>query len=137
MSFKSEPVLPLLILSGLLLLGVLVGLTAEQLYRSSDPPLAQLQSAASSDEVHAPPPEPLRGEPRPSADAAKRRPPAPEWQIPAWVVKPPAPDPRTPLPPAPVEPPSPIAHRPPMHNPGGVNGDRGARPVPGIDDHEN
>lgn len=29
-------------------------------------------------------------------------------------------------------PPNPIVHRPPLHNPGGVDGDRPTRPIPGL-----
>ena len=57
----------------------------------------------------------------------------PAGTVPAWQVHPPAPDPSPPLPPAPVEPPNPAQHRPPMHNPGGVDRDRPARPVPGLE----
>ncbi len=55
----------------------------------------------------------------------------PAGTVPAWRVKPPPPDRSTPLPPAPVEPPNPAEHRPPVHNPGGVNRDRPERRVPG------
>ena len=43
--------------------------------------------------------------------------------------------PRLDLPPLPEPPPPPDPQttRPPMHNPGGVNGDRPPRPVPGLD----
>lgn len=44
-------------------------------------------------------------------------------------------EPPSPEPPPPVEPPEPSLFRPPMHNPGGVDGDRPPRPIPGISDH--
>lgn len=59
-------------------------------------------------------------------------PPLPAGYVPAWVVKPPAPDPNGALP-EPVEPPDPLTTPPPMDNPGGVNGDRPERPVPGLE----
>lgn len=61
-------------------------------------------------------------------------PPPPEGYVPAWKVRPPRPEQlsQVPLPP-PREPPEPSLHRPPVENPGGVNGDRPARPVPGIE----
>jgi hypothetical protein len=55
----------------------------------------------------------------------------PAGTVPAWRVNPPPPDPSPPLPPAPIEPPNPAKHRPPLHNPGGVDGDRPARPHSG------
>jgi hypothetical protein len=57
----------------------------------------------------------------------------PEGTVPTWEVDPPPPDPSAPLPPDPVDPPNPAEHRPPLHNPGGVNGDRPPRLVPGLD----
>lgn len=57
----------------------------------------------------------------------------PPGTVPAWQVDPPPPDPAQPLPPPPREPPNPALHRPAMDNPGGVNGDRPERAVPGIE----
>jgi hypothetical protein len=57
----------------------------------------------------------------------------PPGTVPAWQVNAPPPDPAQPLPPPPREPPNPAVHRPPMDNPGGVNGDRPERPVPGVE----
>ena len=50
-------------------------------------------------------------------------------------VNPPPPPPAmyAPPPPAPTSPPNPATNRPPRDNPGGVNSDRPARPVPGLD----
>lgn len=53
--------------------------------------------------------------------------------VPVSAVNPPPPDPDAPMPPPPVEPPNPALHRPPMDNPGGVDGDRPPRPVPGVE----
>ncbi len=47
--------------------------------------------------------------------------------VPAWRVNPPRPDPSIRMPLPPDEPPNPAQHRPPLHNPGGVNGDRPER----------
>lgn len=57
----------------------------------------------------------------------------PPGTVPAWRVNPPPPDPNAPLPPPPKEPPNPALNRPPMDNPGGVNGDRPERKVPGVE----
>lgn len=53
--------------------------------------------------------------------------------VPVSQIDPPRPDPTVPMPPAVVEPPNPALHRPPMDNPGGVDGDRPARAVPALD----
>jgi hypothetical protein len=53
--------------------------------------------------------------------------------VPASRLQPPGADPHPVLPPTPQEPPDPVTHQPPMHNPGGVDGDRPPRAVPGID----
>jgi hypothetical protein len=59
--------------------------------------------------------------------------PSPESRfIPAWKVNLPPSDPNTPQPPLPAEPPDPRTTRLPMHNPGGINGDRPERKVPGL-----
>ncbi len=47
-------------------------------------------------------------------------------------VAPPPPVPFAP-PPAPAEPPNPATHRPPVDNPGDVDGDRPPRQVPGVE----
>lgn len=47
--------------------------------------------------------------------------------VPTRRVDPPRPDPSIRMPLPPVEPPNPAQHRPPLHNPGGVNGDRPER----------
>ncbi|HEX5058878.1 MAG TPA: hypothetical protein VFV99_05930 [Kofleriaceae bacterium] len=57
----------------------------------------------------------------------------PPGTVPAWQVNPPPPDPSTPPPPAPREPANPALHRPAMDNPGGVNGARPERKVPGVE----
>lgn len=51
----------------------------------------------------------------------------PEGQVAAWEVHPPRPDPTTQMPPVPVEPANPQLTRPPLTNPGGVNGTRPPR----------
>jgi hypothetical protein len=51
----------------------------------------------------------------------------PEGYVPLWSVPSPTPD-RLPSPPPPTPPPDPSAHRPPEHNPNGVDGDRPPRP---------
>lgn len=56
----------------------------------------------------------------------------PPGTVPVSAVAPPPPDPAAPLPPAPVEPRNPAQHRPPTHNPGGIDADRPSRPVPGL-----
>ncbi len=56
--------------------------------------------------------------------------PQPRGYVPASIIDPPPP-PRAPPPPPPRAPPNPIANRPTMYNPGGINGDRPERPVPG------
>jgi len=58
--------------------------------------------------------------------------PLPPGSVPVWRVDPPPPDRAAPMPAAPVEPPNPATHRPAMDNPGGVNGDRPERAVPGL-----
>jgi hypothetical protein len=59
-------------------------------------------------------------------------PPVPAGQVPAWQVRPAAPDPTMHMPAAPVAPPDPQTTTPPMDNPGGVNGDRPPRPEPDV-----
>jgi hypothetical protein len=54
-------------------------------------------------------------------------PPLPDRHIPAWQVRPPPPDPNAAARPEPTSPPDPATTRPPMDNPGGVNGDRPPR----------
>lgn len=53
--------------------------------------------------------------------------------VPVSQIDPPRPDPAMPMPAGPVPPPNPALHRPPLDNPGGVDGDRPARAVPGLD----
>lgn len=48
--------------------------------------------------------------------------------VPVSQLDPPRPDPAMPMPVLPAPPPNPALHRPPMDNPGGVNGDRPERP---------
>jgi hypothetical protein len=57
----------------------------------------------------------------------------PPGSVPVAHVDPPPPDPHVVLPPPPVEPSNPALHRPPLHNPGGVDRDRPPRPVPGLE----
>jgi hypothetical protein len=63
--------------------------------------------------------------------APAHAPPVSERQIPAAVARPPVVDPRMHLPAPPVAPPNPQTTKPPMDNPGGVNGARPARAEPG------
>lgn len=57
-------------------------------------------------------------------------PPVAKGYIPAWKIDSPRGDPNARPAPLPVAPPNPAEHRPPMENPGGVNGDRPPRAVP-------
>ncbi len=66
-------------------------------------------------------------EPQPWAATSTNSPPAPPEQIPAWQVRPPPPDPNAVRPVDPVAPADPMGNRPPMENPGGVNGSRPPR----------
>jgi hypothetical protein len=120
----------------LLAVALLVGLTLHGLREGPQPVAKDADSRAAT-----------AGPANESSIAGPRVPPGladetPPWQatpentgalpagtVPAWQVHPPRPDPSAPLPPAPVEPPNPAEHRPPIHNPGGVNGDRPERTV--------
>lgn len=53
--------------------------------------------------------------------------PVPAGQVAPWVVQPPKPNPVTQTPPRPVPPPDPQTSKPPLENPGGVNGTRPPR----------
>jgi outer membrane biosynthesis protein TonB len=133
----------LLLLGGLLVVGVLVGLLVENLYRGRPAPTGEtapaVTAARTAPRLYAPT-APLAAA---RADAAPEPPTIPPWEstpqntptvppghIPAWQVK--SPRPEVTPPPTPVPPPDPASHRPPMHNPGGVDGDRPPRPVPGL-----
>jgi hypothetical protein len=98
--------------------------------KSSASQLAQPASKQAADER---PPDTTPKEILPWEVTAENAKPAPPGFIPAASVRPPQPDPATPEPPRPVEPPNPTAYRPPTDNPGGVNGDRPPRPVPGLE----
>ncbi|HEY3353531.1 MAG TPA: hypothetical protein VGQ83_09800 [Polyangia bacterium] len=146
-SSASRPLGPrLALVAGVVVLGVLVGLLLEGLYRTR--PVDEAKAAAApqaAGPAAAPAPRPPAAGPALTGAAAvtpekqippweatpANTPPPPPGHIPAWVVKPPRPEPSAP-PAPPVEPPDPATHRPPMHNPGGVNGDRPPRPVPGL-----
>jgi len=55
----------------------------------------------------------------------------PEGHLSAAEVKPPGPEPTLTAPEA-IPPPDPLTNEPPKHNPGGVNGDRPPREIPGM-----
>jgi hypothetical protein len=130
------------LVAGILVLGVVVGLLLEGLYRTRPvtPSAAAPTSAAAAP---APRAAPVGGAGRAAAAPAPTKelqawevtpansPPVPPGHVPAWQVKPPPPEP-VPAPAAPVEPPDPATYRPPLHNPGGVDGDRPPRQVPGL-----
>jgi len=61
--------------------------------------------------------------------------PVPEGHLSAAEVKPPGPEPTLTAPEA-IPPPDPLKNEPPKHNPGGVDGDRPPRFVPGATDPE-
>jgi hypothetical protein len=93
----------------------------------------QLRASAVQNGAPKRPPDTTPKEILPWEVTAENAKPAPPGFIPAASVRPPQPDPATPEPPRPVEPPNPTAYRPPTDNPGGVNGDRPPRPVPGLE----
>lgn len=125
--------------AGLALLG---GLIFDQLYRTrspTGPPVASGPEARDT-AVFARGPQPsAAGSMRPLAkeqqpwEAKRGEAPVPPHHVPAWAVNPPRPDRNEAPPPPSKEPSGAPDYRPPMHNPGGVNGDRPARPVPGLD----
>jgi hypothetical protein len=135
----------LLLLGGLIAVGVIVGLMLENLFRTRAVSVAgvvptKTSVAPTPDRLYPTPPPQVGKAPVATAErpmvppweaTPQNTPPVPPGHIPAWQVKPPRPDP-TPPPPPPVPPPDPATHRPPMHNPGGVDGDRPPRPVPGL-----
>lgn len=72
--------------------------------------------------------------PQPWEVTRDNAPPPPRGHTPAYQVRPPPPDAaRASSAPVPVPRPDPASTRPPMDNPGGVNGDRPPRPVPGLE----
>ncbi len=73
-----------------------------------------------------PPAKPLV-EQQPWQATPEASPPPPSGQVPAWQVHPPAPDREVRPPPDPTPPPDPMATRPALSNPGGVNGARPPR----------
>jgi len=70
---------------------------------------------------------------RPWEATPETSPEVPEHHLPAWEVNPPPPDLNRPPPPPPRDTRDPATYRPPKHNPGGVNGDRPPREVPGLE----
>lgn len=136
-----------LLLGGLFLVaGVFAGLTLEGLSRTPPAPTrGKTEPSALVTIRHAPPTvtpapgtldgmgiTPLPAETPPWEVTKDSSGPLPPGQVPAWIVRPPPPDPSAPAPPAPIEPPDPATHTPPMDNPGGVNGARPERSVPGL-----
>jgi hypothetical protein len=123
-------------------LALLCGLIFDQLYRTRSPtgppvatgPRAQETSvfAGGPQATAAAAPRPLPRERQPW-EAKRGDAPVPQHHVPAWAVNPPRPDPNEAPPRPSQEPPGSPDYRPPTHNPGGVNGDRPARPVPGLD----
>lgn len=133
----------LLLLGAILSLGGFAGFLVEEAHRRR--PVAAVGLPARPVGISSPAPAPTTA---PSTEARKsgapprelkpweatkeNSPPVPKGHIPAWQVNPPPPPPPSPPWPPPREPPDPQIHRPPMHNPGGVDGDRPPRPVPGV-----
>jgi hypothetical protein len=115
---------------------LLAGLTLQGLRSPSDSPRPESSAGAASSGAAAATPA-LPGQPGSETPPWQANPQntttLPPGTVPAWQVNPPPPDPSLPLPPPPREPPNPAVHRPPMDNPGGVNGDRPERPVPGVE----
>jgi len=122
--------------------GVLVGFLLEGIYRKSP----TIDTRTSTEAAKA-------GEPgAPGSSSARRRAPAigdratptrpraagdqplPPGFEPSTPADDPPPDDRYDHPaPESKPPPDPATYRPPMHNPGGVNGDRPPRPIPGVE----
>ena len=116
--------------------GVVVGLTLAGLHHSRAP---KDRSPSTGWRLDYPVPEPATAAvgnegPRipPWEATPENTPDVPEGHIPAWVVKPPPPDPNMPAPPPAREWPDPAAQRTPLHDPRDMNGNRRARPIPGI-----
>ena len=103
---------------------VLVGLTVHGLREDSSPASVSREAKTASPLASA--------ETTPWQAAA-----SPETILPGTVpvsqIDPPRADPAMPMQALPAPPPNPALHRPPMDNPGGVDGDRPARTVPGLD----
>jgi hypothetical protein len=72
-------------------------------------------------------PPPVEEQPWEAKDDAE----VPEGHLSVAEVKPPGPEPTLTAPEA-VPPPDPLTHEPPKDNPGGVNGDRPPREIPGM-----
>jgi hypothetical protein len=137
MGSRPQPALPYVIIAATVAIGVALGSMVESIYRS---PLLSPRVAAPPDSPRLPAgpdralgrPVPLRRDPVPwEAKPSDPPPPSPRY-IPAWQVNPPRPDAHLPPPPPPPELPNPQLTTPSKHNPGGVNGDRPARPIPGL-----
>lgn len=128
---------PRWILAGLFAVAaLLVGLTLQGLYGSTERPQPEPGNANAPSRASAAGPG-VPGQPTKETPPWQATPQntttLPPGTVPAWQVDPPPPDPSLPLPPPPREPPNPALQRPPMDNPGGVNGDRPERTVPGVE----
>jgi hypothetical protein len=111
------------VLGGLLVaVAVLVGLTVSGLREEPAPPSASRRASPPASAGAE-----LARETPPWQTPPATKEPLPAGTVPVWRVDPPRPDPSAPMPAAVVEPPNPATHRPPMDNPGGVNGDRPER----------
>jgi len=125
-----------LLLGSSVLLGVTMAFLLESLHRTSprfasQPTMADVQPTPIPAASQLVKPVPLAKQILPWDSRRQDSPSAPEY-IPAWKVNPPRPDPNALPPPRPVEPTNPQLTKPPRDNPGGVNGDRPERPVPGM-----
>ncbi|HEY3359571.1 MAG TPA: hypothetical protein VGQ83_40350 [Polyangia bacterium] len=129
-------------IAGVAGVALLCGLIFDQLYRTHAPAGSPILSGPQAQEPSAWGPGPKAAPaaaPRPIArerqpwQASKDDTPVPPHHTPAWAVNPPRPDPQEAPPAPPQEPPSAPDYRPPMHSPNGVNGNRPARPVPGLE----
>jgi hypothetical protein len=125
----------LFLLGAAVTLGVTVAFLFEALYRRS-PGSAALGSGDEPPALAPPPawtPKPPAHKDTPSWESTPSNTGKPDRGfVPAWKVNPPRPDPSAPTPPTPFAPPDPQQNRPAMQNPGGINGVRPERKVPGI-----
>jgi len=122
------------VLGGFVAVGVLFGWMIEQIHRRGPAAPAQAASGGAvlpelpSDGRASRRPTTLPKTPTPWAVRAESSPPVEKGYLPAWVVRPPTPE-RDPVLPPPRAVPDPMAVRPSLWNPNGVNGDRPPRAV--------
>lgn len=116
---------------GVIAMGMAVALVLRDLYGASESETDALSmSIGGAGDVSPPPPRTERGGSA-SVETASRtfEGPLPPHHVPASAIRrPPTPSMPVPVPRPPAEP---SRHRPPLHNPGGVNGDRPERASPG------